>query len=164
MIFNMAFNRKKAFKKRFAKAPPSPKGLVFPIDAKGGRSSTIVAKQILATAIGAVSPEKAEKVLNEKNWRFRYVKHIKAMVEEQMKSPENALKVAKAGLQKAHETFQFIDGETTTSFKDDMARTATNPYKTGYIQGTAPKQKNVLEVPYNGKNLSGQALKDQVDE
>ena len=125
MIFNMASNRKKAFKKRFAKAPPPPKGLVFPIDAKGGRSSTPVAKQILAAAIGAVSPEKAEKVLNEKNWRFGYVKHFKAMVEEQMKSPENALKVAEAGLQKAYETFQFIDGETTTSFNDAMATSAT---------------------------------------
>lgn len=56
----------------------------------------------LAAAIGAVSPEKAEKVLNKKNWRFVYVKHFKAMVEEQMKLPENALKVADAGLQNAY--------------------------------------------------------------
>lgn len=97
MIFNMAGNRKKAMKKRFARPPPPPNGLVWPVDAKGGRSSTPVAKEILAAAIGAVSKEKAEKVLKERNWRFGYVKHFKNMVEEQMKSPENALKVAEAG-------------------------------------------------------------------
>jgi hypothetical protein len=163
MIFNMAANRKKAFKKRFAKPAPPAMGLVWPIDKKGGRSSTPVAKEILAAAIRAVSPEKAEKVLTERNWRFGYVKHFVGMVEEQMKSPENALKVAEAGLAKAHEIFQFIDGDTTTSFKDAMASKSTKPYYTGFIKGEAPKTKNVLEVPYKGQNLSGQALKDQVD-
>ena len=62
------------------------------------------------------------------------------------------------------ETFQKIDGETTTSFNNAMAGMATNAYKMGFVQGTDPKQNNVLEVPYNIKNLLGQALKDQVDE
>lgn len=165
MILNMAGNRKKAMKKRFARPPPPPKGLVWPVDAKGGRSSTPVAKEIMAAAIGAVSPEKAEKVLKEKNWRFGYVKHFKNMVEEQMKSPENALKVAEAGLAKAYETFQFVDGDVAnaTSFAKAMASTGSNPFHTGFIQGEAPKNTNVLEVPYKGKTLSGQSLKDQVD-
>lgn len=165
MIFNMAGNRKKAMKKRFARPPPPPNGLVWPVDAKGGRSSTPVAKEILAAAIGAVSKEKAEKVLKERNWRFGYVKHFKNMVEEQMKSPENALKVAEAGLAKAYEVFQFIDGDVSnpTSFAKAMAGSGSKPFHTGFIKGEAPKIKNVLEVPYKGKKLSGQALKDQVD-
>jgi len=165
MIFNMAGNRKKAFKKRFAKPPPPPKGLVFPLDKKGGRSSTPVAKEILAAAIGAVSPDKAEKVMKERNWRFGYVKHFINMVEEQMKSPENALKVAEAGLAKAYEIFQFVDSDSnkTTSFAEAMGSTSSKPFQTGFIKGEAPKNKNILEVPYKGKTLSGQALKDQVD-
>jgi hypothetical protein len=164
MIMNMAANRKKAMKKRFARPPPPPKGLVWPIDAKGGRSSTQTAKEILSAAIAVVSKEKAAKVLTEKNWRFGYVKHFVSMVEEQMKSPENALKVAEAGLAKAYEIFQFVDGDSATSFAEAMASGSSNPFHTGFIQGEAPKSKNVLEVPYKGKNLSGQALKDQVDE
>ncbi|GFH61932.1 hypothetical protein CTEN210_18408 [Chaetoceros tenuissimus] len=164
MIMNMAANRKKAFKKRFAKPAPPPKGLVFPEDKKGGRSSTPVAKEILAAAIGAASSSKAEKVIKERNWRFGYVKHFINMVEEQMKSPENALAVAEAGLDKAYEIFQFVDEDgNTTSFKEAMAIKTKNPFHTGFIQGEAPKAKNVLEVPYKGKTLSGQALKDQVD-
>jgi len=117
----------------------------------------------MAAAIAAVSPEAAQKVLKEKNWRFGYVKHFVNMVEQQMKSPENALKVAEAGLAKAYETFQFVEGDCTTSFADAMCKKCTNPFHTGIIKGEAPKTTNVLEVPYKGKNLSGQALKDQVD-
>jgi len=164
MIFNMAANRKNAMKKRFAKPPPPPKGLVWPLDKKGERSSTQTAKEILAAAIGAVSPDKADKVLKERNWRFGYVKHLVNMVEEQMKSPENALKVAEAGLAKAYEIFEFVDGDKTTSFAEAMAsKGSATPYFTGFVKGEAAKSKNVLEVPYKGKNLSGQALKDQVD-
>ncbi len=165
MILNMAGNRKKAFKKRFAKPPPPPKGLVWPEDPKkkGVRSSTPIAKEIMAAAVGAVCSKKAEKVLKERNWRFGYVKHFMGMVEEQMKSPENALKIAEAGLAKAYELFEFADGDKTTSFGEAMKVTGNAPFKTGFIQGTAPKSKNVLRVPYNGMNLTGEALKNQVD-
>lgn len=166
MIFNMAGNRKKAMKKRFAKPPPPPRGLVFPVNAKrGDRGSTPVAKAILSAAIGAVSPEKAEKVMKERNWRFGYVKHFLGMVEEQMKSEENALAVAKAGLAKAYEIFEFIssDGESTTTFGKAMAKAGNSKFFTGVVKGEAASSKNILEVPYKGQKLSGQALKDQVD-
>merc|ERR1719223_1962423 len=44
-----------------------------------------------------------------------------------------------------------------------MGSTSSKPFQTGFIKGEAPKNKNILEVPYKGKTLSGQALKDQVD-
>ena len=99
MILNMAGNRKSAFKKRFAKPPLPPKGLVFPLDEKNARSSTKPAKAILAAAVGAVNKERAEKILKERNWRFGYVKHFVSMVEEQCTSPQNALKIVQAGLE-----------------------------------------------------------------
>ena len=166
MIFNMAGNRKKAMKKRFARPPPPPKGLVFPVDpTKNDRGSTPVAKAIMAAAVGAVNPDKAEKIMKERNWRFGYVKHFVGLVEEQMKSEENALAVAQAGLKKAYDIFEFIsaDGNTTSSFGDAMAKTNGEKFFTGMIKGEAAPSKNVLEVPYKGKNLSGQELKDQVD-
>ena len=69
MILNMVGNRKSAFKKRFAKPPPPPRGIVFPIDdeKKGTRASTPVNKEILAAAVGAVNPEKAEKIRDRKS-------------------------------------------------------------------------------------------------
>ena len=86
MIMNMVGNRKSAFKKRFAKPPPPPRGIVFPISGeKGGkneRSSTPVNKEILASAVGAMNPTKAEKVRSAKGYRFTYVKHLIGLVKE----------------------------------------------------------------------------------
>lgn len=164
MVLNMVANRKNAFKKRFAKPPPPPRGLVFPVTARGDRSSTPVAKAILSAAIGAVNPEKAQKVLKERNWRFGYVKHWIKMVEEQCKTPEAALAVAQAGLNKAYEVFEFVDSNgKSSSFAEAMASKSSEKFFTGFVKGEGPKSKQILEVPYKGQKLSGDALKAQVD-
>ena len=164
MVLNMVANRKNAFKKRFAKPPPPPRGLVFPVTARGDRSSTPVAKAILSAAIGAVNPEKAQKVLKERNWRFGYVKHWINMVEEQCKTPEAALAVAQAGLNKAYEVFEFVDSNgKSSSFAEAMASKSSEKFFTGFVKGEGPKSKQILEVPYKGQKLSGDALKAQVD-
>jgi hypothetical protein len=167
MIMNMVGNRKSAFKKRFARPPPPPRGLVWPVDSiKNGvesRSSTPVAKAILAAAVGAANPDKAQKILKERSWRFGYVKHLSGMVEEQCKSPKAALAVANAGLNKAYETFQFVSPDgSTVSFAEAMKAKNTEQFLTGYIKGTGAVPKKELQIPYKGKLLSGQALKDQV--
>ena len=168
MILNMASNRKSAFKKRFAKPPPPPRGLVWPVtevkkDGTEVRSSTPVAKEILASAIGAVNKEAAEKCRKEKKWRFGYNQHLVTMVECSCKSPEDALNLAKAGLEKAYESFQFVSSDgTTMSFQEVMASPAKEKFCTGYIKGELSSKSNVLEVGYKGKSISGNELKAQV--
>lgn len=165
MIMNMAGNRKSAFKKRFAKPPPPPRGIVFPVDdaKKGTRSSTPVNKEILAAAVGAVNPEKADKIRNAKGYRFTYVKHLVGLVEEQCKSPEDCLKIAQAGLDRAYELFEFVapDG-TAISLKEAMTAKNSEKFHTGYIKGEGAKKTDVLEIPYKGKTLKGEELKTQV--
>ena len=164
MIANMIGNRKSAFKKRFMKPRPPPTGLVWPKDEKGGRSSTGVNRAIMAAAVGAVNPEKQAKIEKTKGWRFGYVKHLKGLVEEQCKSPDAALKIAEAGLAKAYEVFQFVSSDYSSeiSLAETMSKKAPEQFFTGYMKGESPKSKRVLEVPYKGQKLSGQALKDQV--
>ena len=165
MIMNMAGNRKKAFKKRFAKPPPPPRGLVWPLDAKGERSSTAVNQGIVAAAVGAVNAEKGQEILKTKGWRFKYWRRLKEMVQEQCASPEAALKVAEAGLKEAYDRFEFVSADgTTTSFAKAMAEPAKEKFFTHMIKGTGTKKVTQLEVPYKSKTLSGQALKDQVQE
>jgi hypothetical protein len=165
MILNMAGNRKSAFKKRFAKPPPPPRGIVFPMDdpKKGTRSSTPVNKEVLAAAVGAANPTKADKVRNAKGFRFTYVKHLIGMVEEQCTSPDACLKIAQAGLDKAYDTFQFVtpDG-SSMSVREAMAAKNTEKFFDGFVQGQGSQKADGMEVPYKGKILKGQALKDQV--
>ena len=83
LYMNMVWNRKAAFKKRFAPPPPPPQapvGAEFPLDSKGGRSTSEVGKKVFAAALaGAGTPEgdKASAACaKERNWRFGYDKHI----------------------------------------------------------------------------------------
>lgn len=168
MIMNMIGNRKSAFKKRFSKPPPPPRGIVFPINStgKGGgnaRSSLPVNKEIMASAVGAVNPTKAEKVRTAKGYRFTYVKHLIGLVEEQCKSPEACLKIAQAGLDKAYEIFEFVapDG-SAVSLKKAMSLKTTEKFSTGFVQGEGAKGNTGMEIPYNGTTLKGESLKIQV--
>jgi hypothetical protein len=65
-----------------AKAPE--KGICFPKDPKGGRSTSDAGKAVIAAALrGAETDEGnkfAEACEKEKNWRFGYSKHFKNLV------------------------------------------------------------------------------------
>lgn len=168
MIMNMVGNRKSAFKKRFARPAPPPRGLSWPVtDAtttpQPTRGSTETNVAIIAAALGAVSAEKAKAASQARGWRFTYWKYIKSIVEEQCKSPEAALQVAEAGLNKAYELFEFIapDG-TAVSLKDAMTAKNSMSFYTGTVQGQNSTRLTKFEVPYKGRVLSGQELKDQV--
>jgi hypothetical protein len=163
MVMNMIGNRKNAMKKRFARTPPPPRGIVWPLDSKGGRSSTDTNKAVIAAAVGAVDPAAASAIVKTKNWRFGYVKHWTKMVELQCKSPEAALKVATAGLAKAYEIFEFVapDG-SSVSFDKAMNDKTSESFFTGTIKGQGKAPVGTLEIPYKGGTLSGQKLKDQV--
>ena len=83
LYMNMVWNRRAAFKKRFAPPPPPPQepvGAEFPKDSKGGRSTSETGKQVFAAALaGAGTPEgdKASAACaKERNWRFGYDAHI----------------------------------------------------------------------------------------
>lgn len=167
MIMNMISNRKNAFKKRFSKPPPPPRGLSWPITdtTNNVRGSTETNVAIIAAALGSVNKDKEQAVLKAKrSWRFTYWKHIRSLVEEQCKSTENAIKIAQAGLDKAYELFEFItpDG-TAVSLQEAMNAKNSVSFYTGHVKGNVNnKRLTKLEVPYKGKILSGQILKDQV--
>ena len=166
MILNMVGNRKRSFKKRFAKPPPPPRGLVWPKDAKGVRSSTQTNKAILQAAVGAVNPTKAAAIQKCKNWRFQYTYHLRSMVEEQCQSPEAALKIAQAGLDQAYELFEFIgpDGQAQ-SFRQAMAEKQKESFFTHTIKGTKPLPRNGnLQIPYKGGILEGEVLKAKIQQ
>ena len=166
MIMNMMGNRTSAFKKRYARPPPPPRGLCWPIDRKGERSSTDVNRSIVATAIGAIDATASQRAANCKSWRFGYVKHLQQMVKVQCTSPDAALQVAQTGLQKAYELFEFVapDG-SSVSFQTAMASpSGSEQFCTGFVQGTGTSKTTQLEVPYKGQILKGQALKDQIQQ
>lgn len=156
-----------------SKAPKrEEKGLSFPVDSKGERSTSVVGKNIIAAAMrGAKTPEGEEaaaKCEKEKNWRFKYINHYMKMVKVSGASSAAAVGVAEAGLAYMHQNFEFIDPATkaTTKFGEYMARNVGPngaTFKTGELQGTGAKGPKPLVVPYKGQMLSRDALKAQMN-
>eukprot|EP00923_Selenidium_pygospionis_P034107 GHVN01059604.1.p1 GENE.GHVN01059604.1~~GHVN01059604.1.p1 ORF type:complete len:753 (+),score=46.21 GHVN01059604.1:2507-4765(+) len=163
MWYNLYSIRGAQMKKRFAKPAPPPRGVVFPIDANGERSTSEAGKNVLAKAVASVDKSAAEKIMACRSWRFGYAKHIMKMVELQCKSPEAAVEVAEAGLRSLYESFDFIRADgTAVSF--DKAMTATNEkkFESGSVKGSGQRAQNEYEVPYKGKTLSGDKLRAQI--
>jgi len=143
-------------------AARQPEGVVFPL-VNGDRSTSDAGKRIFAAAFTAVGDEKsAQDVLNEKNWRHRYVKHIMKHVEVSLKTPENALESAKAGLEYMHNNFEFIRDGKTMKIADAM-KNIKGSFETGFIKGTKPKPTTTeLVIPYKGRHLRGDDLIQQL--
>ena len=159
MIFNMWANRKSAFKKRTVAASSAatatkPKGLVWPVtDSKTGeRSSLLTGKKILAAAIEGVDAAAAKSIADEKNFRFRYVKHMTKQVQVSCDSAQNALKIARDGLAAAHSELRFERDGKDEKFKDAFARLSSNEiFSTCFVKGSKPKPAMGLKVPYMGQ-------------
>lgn len=133
------------------------KGLSFPADDKGERSTSVVGRNIIAAAMRGAKTSDCEslasKCASEKKWRFKYQSHYMKMVRLSSASPEAALRVAKAGLEYMHANFEFIDPVTKESTKfrpymDKNVKANGATFKSGELKGTAPKSDKPLLVPY----------------
>jgi len=151
------------------KGPKKPeRGVVWPKDKKGGRSTSSAGKAIIAASLAGIGSDKAtaaaEKCAREKNWRFGYIKHFETLVRRSLDSPAAALASAKAGVEAMHSMFEFVgDDGAVSSFADLMASPVASSFKTGTVKGKGAMPKTGFTMPYKGEDLSGAALKQQLD-
>ena len=120
----------------------------------------------MAAALAAVDKKASQDALDEKKWRFKYTKHFIKSVELSAKTPEAALAVANGGLKYMYDHFQFMrDGKEYSLAEALDSPTFSGSFATGFIEGSKPKpDKFVLEVPYMGKVLKGDALLAQCEQ
>ena len=159
MIRNMWRMRRRAFgalaKKLHPPAPRPANGLSWPVrnPDTGASSTTVTNVAIWEAAIRAVSPEKADAVkAAAKKWRFGYERHVLANVVESMKSRENALKIAEAGLAAAYDQFTFVRDGAEIPLAEAMKK-FKGTFKTHVIKGGAAKPaKQKYVVPYKDQS------------
>nr|AXF92439.1 (3R)-3-hydroxyacyl-CoA dehydratase [Aurantiochytrium sp. PKUSW7] len=173
MVLNMWKNRKSQFRKRSqelaaAKDGGAPQkkvdGLVWPVtnDATGERSTSVTNQSIWEYAVANVDPEAAAAVRKTRKWRFGYIKHIETQIRVSLRSKENALQVARDGLKRAHEVFEFVRDGKAMSLAQAM-ETYKGSYETGFIKGEGKRSVKEARVLYNGKTLVGDELVAQLD-
>ena len=135
------------------------------------RSTTATAKEVFAAAAEAVDAEAAAKARREKNWRFGYNRHVMKNLVLCAKSEEAAVKVAKAGLAKAYELFEFVQADGASLKLGEALRTIKGSFETHTIKGSRPRgaKPTAIKVPYKCyhtgefRELQGEALVAQVD-
>jgi hypothetical protein len=73
----------------------------------GEQSTTRTGREVLAAAAGAADPALAARIAAERDWRGRYLVHVKALVEAGTRSADAERRIAAAGLDAVHRAFAF---------------------------------------------------------
>jgi len=146
-----------------AKPQQVAEGLNFPLNEKGERSTTDFAKKVFAACFSATGDQQlVQDIVAEKNWRYKYNRYILKHVDTSLKSPEDAIAAARAGLQELHNSFDFIRDGKTIKFSEAM-QVIKGSFQTGFLKGSKPKPANQeLVVPYKGRQLKGDDLIKQL--
>ena len=147
-------------------APPSrraaPQGpLRFP-EIDGRRSTTASTRAIVADAARPADPALAGRIAACENWRSGYAPLLRALT-TLAAEPGNARAIARSGLASMRERLVLETGDGDVPLDDALAEPAAGPrLGSGEIRGAgAPAQR--LEVPYRGRTLHGEELREQLE-
>jgi len=135
-------------------------GISLPADDKGYRSSTAYGKAVVAESLVGIT-EASEAAAAEKDWRYGYQKHFVQIVENQAKSPDKALEIARKGLEKARSSAEFVRGDQVLTLSAAILAPVSQ-FESGKVEGTGQVVTDV-EVPYKGQQLKGAELATQLD-
>ncbi len=146
-----------------AAARSDARGIQFPLDEAGKRSTAPVGKRILAAALGELDADAAAQCLAERDWRHAYPSHLRRLVELQAARPRATVASCHAGLDAAWRELVFLrDGQPHT-LRDALASPAGAPLQTLRLRGTQDGPPARWELPYKGRRLSGDALARRID-
>lgn len=138
-------------------------GINFPKDAETGRRSTSEASRtILAAAAEAVCGPSAEAIRHTSNWRKGYVDHFYRLVELGLATPAAAVAIAEAGLAETRRQFVF-HGDSGDLGLDAVMGQPGPGLKTVTVNGRSSEGPAPWTVPLNGRELSGEQLRVQIE-
>ena len=128
----------------------------------GQRSSSAVGTAVLAAALRPVEPRAANTAAGETAWRKRYPDHFVAVTRAAAHSADAALTMARDGLAALDERMCVVGSSGTERPLADLADHGGDvAVTTETITGAADPVAEV-RVPYRGRELTGDALRDQL--
>jgi hypothetical protein len=137
-------------------------GVSFPL-LDGRRSTSVTGRAILADAAAAVDSGLAQRILACGDWRHEYAPFIRELTASCAGRPEPALAIARAGLRAMRSRLTFARGGREIPVEDALAEVEpAGELGSGRIQGSAPAVEE-LRIPYQGRELHGPALLEQLD-
>lgn len=135
-------------------------GVVFPSDAAGSRSTSAVGRIVVGDALRAVDPVGARAAERETAWRSEYLLHFRRLVEAGLGSPEDAIGIARAGLESLHGRMQVRGSGEERTLADWPG--GVGDFEEVEVTGTADPLEELV-LPYRGDRLRGDAIRRQID-
>jgi hypothetical protein len=138
------------------------RGVVFPTDDEGRRSTAAVGRGVLADALRHVDPVGARAVEQETGWRSGYVAHFRRVLEAGLGSRRDALTIADAGLTALHDRMRVVGADGAERHLAQWPMDSA-PLTSTVTVGTGEPER-ALSLPYHGGRLRGDALRGRVEE
>ena len=140
------------------------RGLVFPVDEEGRRSTSTVGRQVVADALRGTDPTGAGAAERATGWRTDYLVHFRRLIEAGLESPEAAVSIAGRGLDSLHERMKVVDEDGQEHSLTEWDR-VVGPG--GDLEGVEVLGRgeplNELVLPYHGDRLRGDQIRRRVD-
>jgi hypothetical protein len=135
-----------------------PVEVAFPASADGRRSTSAVGRAVVADALREADPAGAAEAERDTNWRKGYVVHFRRLVEAGLASREDAVSVARNGLESLHGRMRVVHADgAETPLRSLLSAPADRLVSTVTVSGTGQAGEG-LSLPYHGDGLRGDAL------
>lgn len=141
----------------------APHGLVFPVDpadSEGRRSTTATGRGVAADALRPVDAVGARAVERETAWRTQYLTWFRRLVEAGLATPDDAVAVARAGLDSLHSRMRVVEREGDVPLAD-WPRSSTG-FDQVEMHGAGERVEELV-LPYRGERLRGDDVRRQVE-
>lgn len=140
----------------------SDEGVLFPAGDDGRRSTAATGRAVWADAVRGLDGALAGRIEAARDWRKDYVGGVVEHTAAATRSPDASVQVARAGLASLGDRMRFERGSAVTSVTQalqdgkDLLRPRT-------VRGEGERQRGLV-VPYRGQQLTGDALRRQLDD
>lgn len=143
-------------------ADEGQRGVVFPTDDSGRRSTTTLGRGVVADALRVVDPAGSHAVERQSDWRTGYLPHFRRLVTAGLDSRAAALSIARAGVDSMHRRMRVTTNDGADAPLDQLfSHTAGHRYDTTTVTGEAAPVRE-FSLPYRGERLTGDALRRQL--
>lgn len=145
------------------------RGLVFPTDAEGRRSTSSTGRAVVADALRGVDATGAQAAEQATAWRSDYLTHMRRLVEAGLSSPDDALTIARDGLASLNRRMRVADetGEHPLPEWPEVAAGVAGDLGTGPVSGVEVigngEPVRELVLPYRGERLRGPGVRRRVE-
>ncbi|WP_027860141.1 hypothetical protein [Marmoricola sp. URHB0036] len=138
------------------------RGVVFPADADGNRSTSTLGRTVVAQALRETDPTGARAVEQETNWRSGYLEHFRRLIEAGLESPEAAYSIARSGLESLHESMRVAGSDGEESALEKWPTGGDEPIQGVEVVGNGQPVEELV-LPYHGERLRGSGIRRRLE-